>query len=199
MYKRIYQPILLSIPLVLGSWFNFPDISFAQTIEPEQATLNAGKPLLTGQDGQYIGKILINASAEKAWEVLTDYNHFSKFLPSVTSVKILESKGNQKVYEQVNTVQVLVFTQTTKVTIAATETIPSLITFQLQSGDSLKSLQGSWQIEPISTNQILVTNQVNVEPIASMPRDIFFGIYSENLTKTLAALKQETERRSQRK
>ena len=199
MYKRIYQPILLSIPLVLGSWFNFPDISFAQTIEPEQATLNAGKPLLTGQDGQYIGKILINASAEKAWEVLTDYNHFSKFLPSVTSVKILESKGNQKVYEQVNTVQVLVFTQTSKVTIAATETIPSLITFQLQSGDSLKSLQGSWQIEPISTNQILVTNQVNVEPIASMPRDIFFGIYSENLTKTLAALKQETERRSQRK
>jgi len=199
MYKRIYQPILLSIPLVLGSWFNFPDISFAQTIEPEQATLNAGKPLLTGQDGQYIGKILINASAEKAWEVLTDYNHFSKFLPSVTSVKILESKGNQKVYEQVNTVQVLVFTQTSKVTIAATETIPSLITFQLQSGDSLKSLQGSWQIEPISTNQILVTNQVNVEPIASMPRDIFFGIYSENLTKTLAALKQETERRSQGK
>jgi len=199
MYKRIYQPILLSIPLVLGSWFNFPDISFAQTIEPEQATLNAGKPVLTGQDGRYIGKILINASAEKAWEVLTDYNHFSKFLPSVTSVKILESKGNQKVYEQVNTVQVLVFTQTSKVTIAATETIPSLITFQLQSGDSLKSLQGSWQIEPISTNQILVTNQVNVEPIASMPRDIFFGIYSENLTKTLAALKQETERRSQRK
>jgi len=199
MYKRIYQPILLSIPLVLGSWFNFPDISFAQTIEPEQATLNAGKPVLTGQDGRYIGKILINASAEKAWEVLTDYNHFSKFLPSVTSVKILESKGNQKVYEQVNTVQVLVFTQTSKVTIAATETIPSLITFQLQSGDSLKSLQGSWQIEPISTNQILVTNQVNVEPIASMPRDIFFGIYSENLTKTLAALKQETERRSQGK
>jgi len=199
MYKRIYQPILLSIPLVLGSWFNFPDISFAQTIEPEQATLNAGKPLLTGQDGRYIGKILINASAEKAWEVLTDYNHFSKFLPSVTSVKILESKGNQKVYEQVNTVQVLVFTQTSKVTIAATETVPSLITFQLQSGDSLKSLQGSWQIEPISTNQILVTNQVNVEPIASMPRDIFFGIYSENLTKTLAALKQETERRSQGK
>ncbi len=199
MYKRICQPILLSIPLVLGSWFNFPDISFAQTIEPEQATLNAGKPLLTGQDGRYIGKILINASAEKAWEVLTDYNHFSKFLPSVTSVKILESKGNQKVYEQVNTVQVLVFTQTSKVTIAATETIPSLITFQLQSGDSLKSLQGSWQIEPISTNQILVTNQVNVEPIASMPRDIFFGIYSENLTKTLAALKQETERRSQGK
>lgn len=199
MYKRIYQPILLSIPLVLGSWFNFPDISFAQTIEPEQATLNAGKPVLTGQDGRYIGKILINASAEKAWEVLTDYNHFSKFLPSVTSVKILESKGNQKVYEQVNTIQVLFFTQTSKVTIAATETIPSLITFQLQSGDSLKSLQGSWQIEPISTNQILVTNQVNVEPIASMPRDIFFGIYSENLTKTLAALKQETERRSQGK
>ncbi len=199
MYKRIYQPILLSIPLVLGSWFNFPDISFAQTIEPEQATLNAGKPVLTGQDGRYIGKVLINASAEKAWEVLTDYSHFSKFLPSVTSVKILESKGNQKVYEQVNTIQVLFFTQTSKVTIAATETIPSLITFQLQSGDSLKSLQGSWQIEPISTNQILVTNQVNVEPIASMPRDIFFGIYSENLTKTLAALKQETERRSQGK
>jgi len=188
---------MLSIPLILGSWFNFP--AFAQIIESEQATLNAGKPLLTGQDGIYVGKILINASVDKAWEVLTDYSHFPKFLPTITSLKIIESKANQKVYEQVNTVQVLFFSQSSKVTIAATETIPSLITFQLRSADSLKSLQGSWQIEPISANQVLVTNQVNVEPSASTPRDIFFGIYSENLTKTLAALKQETERRSQDK
>jgi ribosome-associated toxin RatA of RatAB toxin-antitoxin module len=162
--------------------------------ESDLASLNTGMPVLSGEEGEYTIKILVNANSDRAWKVLTDYNSFPKFLPTVTTVKILESNGNQKVYEQVNTVQVLIFSQSSKVVIAATETYP-LITFQMREGDSIASLRGTWKIDPISPNQILLTNQVNVEPGAAVPRDFFFNLYSENLTKTLSALKQEIEKR----
>ncbi|AFY72723.1 oligoketide cyclase/lipid transport protein [Synechococcus sp. PCC 7502] len=164
--------------------------------EQEQTALTAGKVILTGQDGHYVSKILINAPIEKAWKVLTDYRNFPKFLPTVTSVKILESKGNYTVYEQTNVVQILFFSQSSKLTIAATADYPSLITFEMQTGESIKSLNGVWQIEVISPNQVLVTNTVNVEPSPSTPSSLFFSIYSDSLIKTLIALRQEAERRS---
>jgi ribosome-associated toxin RatA of RatAB toxin-antitoxin module len=208
MFLKISKPIFVSMVLLClnaGGLFWFPQFAsqFASAevtqilSQSDQTTLNAGKVVLTGQDGNYIGKIIINTSAEKVWNVLTDYTNFPKFLPTVTAVKLLESHGNQKVYEQTNVVQVLFFTQSSKVAIAATETYPSGITFQLGKGDSIKALKGSWQIEVISPNQVLVTNQVNVEPNSATPKDIFFSIYSDNLAKTLTALKQETEKRSQ--
>jgi ribosome-associated toxin RatA of RatAB toxin-antitoxin module len=206
MSEKPSRPALFSLALIFlfgGMLFNFPQFSFAQLAEsisaPEQTALNAdlgtGKAVLTGQDGHYIGKILINTSVAKAWKVLTDYSNFPKFLPSVTSIKILEITGNTKVYEQTNVVQVLFFSQTSKVTIAATEVNPSLITFQMRAGESIKSLKGSWQIEAIAPNQVLITNLVNVEPSASTPSSLFYSIYRESLIKTLTALKQETERR----
>ncbi len=197
MFKTIFNgSIIFSlICLTGGALFSFPQFAIAQTLKQDQNELNTGKAILTGQNGQYVGKILINASAEKTWNVLTDYSNFPKFLPTITAVKILESNGNQKVYEQTNVVQVFVFSQTSKVAIAVTEMFPSLITFQMREGENIKSLKGSWQIEVISANQVLVTNQVNVEPSDSAPKDLFFNIYSDNLTKTLTALKQEIERR----
>jgi ribosome-associated toxin RatA of RatAB toxin-antitoxin module len=185
-------------------WLNFAEFSSAQLLivqnsisqtELEQIPQTVGDPILTGQEGNYTAKILINAPIEKVWTVLTDYNNFPNFLPTVSAVKILESNGNQKVYEQTNVVQVLFFSQSSKIAIAATETYPSSISFQLREGDSIKALKGSWKLEPISANQVLVTNQVAVEPSPNVPRDFFFNIYSENLSKTLAALKQETEKR----
>jgi ribosome-associated toxin RatA of RatAB toxin-antitoxin module len=162
--------------------------------ESERASLNTGMPILSGEEGKYTVKILVNANSDRVWKVMTDYNSFPKFLPTVTAIKILENNGNQKVYEQVNTVQVLIFSQSSRVVIASTETYPSLISFQMREGDSIASLKGTWKIDSISPTQVLLANQVTVEPGASVPRDFFFNLYGENLTKTLSALKQEMEK-----
>jgi len=188
-----YQPITFSLALIFltgGVLISLPQTLVAQLVAP---TETLAKPTLTGQEGNYVGKILINAPVAKVWQVLTDYGDFPKFLPTITAVKILETNGNHKVYEQTNVVQVFFFSQTSKIAIATTETYPTLITFQMREGENIKSLQGSWQIEVISANQVLVTNQVRVEPTAAVPRDIFFNIYSDTLIKTLSALKQKIE------
>jgi ribosome-associated toxin RatA of RatAB toxin-antitoxin module len=165
----------------------------AQLPEQEQVALQKGKVILTGQEGHYTGRFLVTASIDTAWKVLIDYDNFQNFLPNVASSRILENNGNQKVFEQVNVVRVFLFSRKSRVVIATSERYPSQIAFRSIAGN-LKSLTGSWQLEPISPNRILVTNQVMVAPSASTPGALFFKLYKSALKDSLMALERETER-----
>lgn len=188
--------LTISVPSVSAKLFDSP-VDRLPVLE--RAALRDGKVTLTGTEGKYTARVLVKASAAKAWEVLTDYNNFEQFLPNVASSQLLEANGNKKVFEQVNSVQVLVINKKARIRIAVTETYPQQINFQIVDGD-LKSLDGVWTIEPVSPypstppDRVLITHQVSVKP--SSGGSIFYGIYEDTLQKTLAAIKQETELRS---
>ena len=91
---------LLNNPLAIGEMVN-PNLIASQ---PQGATV-------TGKDGQYIAKIVVNSSADMTWKVLTDYNNFFRFLPNVISSKVLKTEGNKKTFEQIYQVQALIFKQ----------------------------------------------------------------------------------------
>lgn len=171
--------------------------SLRQLPAQEQAALQGGDATVTGGNGQFTGRVLINASAPEVWQVLTDYDNFERFFPNIETSRLLESSDNRSVFEQINVVQVFLFTQRSRIVVASTENYPQQIDFSLVEGD-LESLQGSWQIESISSspNQVLITHQVSVEPNqGGAVRNVFFGIYQNVLEDTLNALKQEAERR----
>lgn len=165
----------------------------AQLPAQEQTALRSGDAYLTGQDGQYTCRILVTAPVATAWKVLTDYNNFKNFLPNVTASQVVESKGNRKVFEQVYTIQALIFSQDSRVRIAATETYPKQIDFQMVDGD-LESLKGVWRIDPVSANQVMITHQVSVTPKTKKNRALFYGIYEDTLENTLRAVKQQAEK-----
>ncbi|SKB13903.1 exported hypothetical protein [Planktothrix sp. PCC 11201] len=175
---------LLNSPLAMGEMVN-PTLIASQ---PQGATV-------TGKDGQYVAKIIVNSSADTTWKVLTDYNNFYQFLPNVISSKVLKTQGNQKIFEQIYQVQALIFKQQTRVRIASTETYPKQIDFKLVDGD-LKALQGSWKIEPISAQQVLIEHQVKVDPGFTPSLSLFYSIYENSLKQTLEAIKKETEHRN---
>ncbi|MFM7527899.1 MAG: SRPBCC family protein [Nodosilinea sp.] len=159
--------------------------------DQERERLRQGQVLLTGEDGNYTARVMANGSVETAWAVLTDYNNFSSFLPGVESSQLLESSGDLREFEQVNVVRIFPITHRERTVIAATESYPSKISFSMVDGD-LKTLQGAWTITGAGS-QVMITHQVVVEPASN--RSIFFPIYRDNLQKTMAALKQEIERR----
>jgi ribosome-associated toxin RatA of RatAB toxin-antitoxin module len=161
----------------------------------DQAQLREGQVLLEGTEGQYVGRALVTASVDTTWQVLTDYGNFKDFLPTVVSTQILQSQGNEKVYEQINVVQVLVFSRRSRVVLAASESYPAQIDFRLVEGE-IKALEGSWTLEKVEPNQVLITHRVTVDPGSAAARDIFFNLYKNTLRDTIAALKQEMERRS---
>jgi len=167
----------------------------------ERVALRQGRVVLTGERGEYTGRILVKAPIATAWEVLTDYNNFQDFLPNVARSQVLESNGNSLVFEQVNIIRVFIFTQKPRVKIAAKLTEPQQITFSVIEGD-VDSLEGVWRLEPVSPypgappDRVLVTNQVTVDPGNISTRDLFFSIYKKSTLDTLAAIKQEIEKRA---
>ena len=166
----------------------------------ERVALRRGEVVLVGQAGEYTCRILTNSSRESAWEVLTDYENFSEFLPGVKSSALLEQQGDRKVFEQINKVKTLVFSIEARLQIANTESYPQQIAFEAIDGD-IKSLKGKWTLEPVSpypsapADQVLLTHKVVVEPNKSLSDDLFFKIYEGRLEETVAAIKQEIEKR----
>lgn len=168
----------------------------------ERVALRRGEPVVTGDQGRYVAKVLVTAKPEIVWAVLTDYDNFARFLPNVASSRVLESNGNRKVLEQVNTGQVLFIKVRSRIRTAITETSQQQIEFKLIDGD-LKKLQGYWLLEPIApysgapADQILITQTIEVQPSSGLPKDAFYNIFKDTLKKSMTAIHQEIKRRSQ--
>lgn len=194
--------LLSVVAIALTLPFVQPSASQAQTATSvaqaaQNRDLQSGRAVVSGDEGQFVGQVLVNVPAETAWQVLTDYDNFENFLPGVASSQLLASEGNRRVFEQVNEVRVAFFNRRTRVRIATTETFPNVIDFQLVDGD-VESVVGRWQIDPVADNpnQVLVTHRVDVDP-GPDNRGLFFNIYRNNLRDTLDALKQEMEWRAE--
>lgn len=168
----------------------------------ERVTLREGQAIVSGEDGQFIGRVLINAPVSTVWQVLTDYDNFDRFFPNVENSQLLESAGNCRVFEQVTVVQTFIINIKNRVVVATTENYPQQIQFDLVEGD-VNALQGFWRLDRLETytdtqpNQVLITHQVEIDPEdRGVTRDIFFNTYKNVLEETLLAIKQETERRA---
>lgn len=167
----------------------------------QRVSLRKGEVSFLGNNGTYTCRILVDSTMENAWAVLTDYDNFAEFLPGVESSQIVESKGDRKVFEQTNKIKTLIFSVKSRIKISTTESYPQQIRFQAIDGD-LETLNGEWLLEPVSEypsappTKVLMTHRVTVEPAKAPSDSIFFNIYESRLKETIAAIKQETERRS---
>ncbi|MEL6928839.1 MAG: SRPBCC family protein [Cyanobacteria bacterium J06600_6] len=167
----------------------------------QRVSLKKGELVFLGEDGNYTSRLLITTTMDNAWKVLTDYDNFAEFLPGVASSELLESKGDRKVFEQINKIKTLVFSIESRVQVATIESYPEQIAFEAVDGD-LETMDGTWKLEPVSPypsappDQVLVTHKVMVEPAKAPSEGIFFSIYENRLQDTLKAIKTETERRA---
>jgi len=167
----------------------------------ERVTLRSGKVVVTGDQGRYVAKVLVKASPDVVWSVLTDYTNLSKFLPNVVSSRVIESQGNRKVVEQVDVRQVLLVSKRSRFRTENIETAKKRIDFRLLEGD-VKTLQGHWQIDPVAVypgapaTQVLLTQEITAEPGAGIPKGLFYNLFRNGLNESLTAISQEIGRRT---
>lgn len=167
----------------------------------ERINLQQGKPVVTGENGSYTARILIDATPSQAWSVLTDYSNYSQFMPNVTASSILATRGDRRIFEEVDRYRIApLVTVKARTSLAVTETPPSGFSFQMIDG-KLQELHGSWTIQPVSTNlggsihQVLLTQQINAQPRAVTPKDLFYHIFRRHVEATMKAVRQEIKRR----
>ncbi|MEI6428870.1 MAG: SRPBCC family protein [Pseudanabaena sp. ELA607] len=166
----------------------------------QRAALRQGEVVVTGQNGRYVARVLVTASAQQVWNLLTDYGNLPKFIPNLSTSKVISQQGNQKVVEQEDRRQIFLVSVVSKVRLAIKEIAPKKIEFKLISGD-LQKMEGSWQIEPVIDNpkkaptQVLITHTVFVQPRNGTPADSFYEVFKESLSDTMTAVQQEVKRR----
>ena len=166
----------------------------------QRDSLRKGQTVVTGDRGKYVARVLVTASPDAVWRVLTDYGNLYKFIPNMSSSKILENRGERKVIEQVDSRQVFLVPIVSRTKLAITETNRRQIDFRLIDGD-LAKMEGYWKIEPVSTvprrppTQVLITYSINAQPNGSTPADAFYSIFKDALGDTLQAIKKEVKSR----
>ena len=168
----------------------------------ERINLQQGKPVVTGENGSYTARILIDATPSQAWSVLTDYSNYSQFMPNVTASSILEARGDRRIFEEVDRYRVApLVTVKARTRLAVTEIPQSSFNFQMIDG-KLQELHGSWTIQPVSIypgdpiTQILLTQEIHAQPRSITPKGLFYNIFRRHVEETMKAVRQEIKRRS---
>lgn len=168
----------------------------------ERVSLRQGKPVVSGENGDYTARILVDATPSQAWSVITDYKNYSRFMPNVIASSVLESNGNNHIFEEVDRFHIAPLVDVTARTrIAVTETPQSSFKFQMVEG-KLKQLQGSWDIQPVSSypgtpiTQVLLTHNIQAQPKSKTNKSIFYRIFRRHVEETVKAVRQEAIRRS---
>jgi ribosome-associated toxin RatA of RatAB toxin-antitoxin module len=167
----------------------------------EQLALTQGRAVVTEKNGQYTARIVIRGTVDQVWSVLTDFNHYANFMPNMVNSKVLTSEGNQHLVEQVDRYRIFLFTGTARTRITITETPQENYSFQMVEG-KLKKLQGRWSLQPIvhpegsTDSAVLVTAEIEAQPLSKTPRGIFFNLFHNTLRDRIQAVNTEVQHRA---
>ncbi len=135
--------------------------------------------------------VTFNASADKCFAVITDYEKYGEFLTEVRSVKVLEKKpGEVKVSYDVD-----FGVKRVKYTLIHKEQAPKRMDWTFVTGEVMKDNKGSWVLEDAGGGQTRATYSVEVALGPLVPKAIINALVDQSLPKMLEAYKRRIESR----
>ncbi|PSB05239.1 SRPBCC family protein [Merismopedia glauca] len=130
----------------------------------------------------------------QVWQVLSDYEALSEFIPNLAKSKLIERPDGGIRLEQVGSQKVLRLKFSARVVLDLEETFPHTINFQMVEGD-FKSFAGSWNLEPINNSNSPQTHLcyiLEVTPKLTMPVGFIESRIRKDLPANLLAIRQRT-------
>ncbi|MGD1943449.1 MAG: SRPBCC family protein [Leptolyngbyaceae cyanobacterium] len=177
-----------------------PPEQLTQSLNPtEQRNLKKGKVILTGTEGAYAVFSHVNAPREIVWQVLTSYEQFPDFLPSVVACRILEKRDNRIVVERKDRRKIGWLPIRVKIVTENIETRLERIDYRMVEG-TLDEMSGHWQVAAIANqtaeaNQTLLVQTIVAKASMGPLQPYFYEVFEAGLTETMAELRAEMERR----
>src|SRR4051812_17737319 len=102
--------------------------------------------------------ITINATPEKCFAVIRDYEKYAEFLPELKGVKMLERKPAEAKVSYELDLQI----KRLKYTLQHREEAPKKMTWSLVEGEVLKENTGSWVLEDTGGGQTRATYSIEI-------------------------------------
>jgi ribosome-associated toxin RatA of RatAB toxin-antitoxin module len=163
-----------------GDADNLPDVS----IQVEK---------IAERQRQITAKIHIPQPVEQIWQVLTDYEALSEFIPNLAKSKRLEHPHGGIRLEQIGSQRLLKFNFCARVVLDLEEYFPKEINFSMVEGD-FKGFSGSWCLESLGEDVgTILCYTIQVWPKLTMPVTIIERRLSQDLRLNLLAIYQRVE------
>ncbi|YAF95902.1 MAG: SRPBCC family protein [Nodularia sp. CChRGM 3473] len=144
---------------------------------------------------QITAKIQIPQPVEQIWQVLTNYEALSDFIPSLAKSCLLEHPNGGIRLEQIGSQRLLNFNFCARVVLDLEECFPREINFSMVEGD-FKGFSGSWCLEPYALGEdvgTILCYTIQVWPKLTMPVAIIERRLSNDLRLNLLAIHQRVE------
>lgn len=161
-----------------------PDV----TVQARQSAIK-----VQGSNGSYRGEMLLRATPQQVWGVLTAYDQLAGKVPDIAESRVLERQGNRVELSQTFRAP-YTFGQRIQARLTMTESPLKRLTFQLVRGDFIRQLQGSWTLQPMPGGQLRLLYAVTVEPDLPLGKELFYRLFEQNVLKSLESLRQQMER-----
>lgn len=147
---------------------------------------------LPGRQRRIMASISIPCPVEQVWQVLTDYNNLSNFIPNLTVSRTLENSESRTLLEQVGSQCFLNIQFCARVVLDMVEQFPNRIGFSMIEGD-FKSFEGAWQLEQASSSGSItrLTYEVIVCPPRAIPALLIERHLCHDLNHNLQAIRKQ--------
>ncbi|WP_204140358.1 SRPBCC family protein [Halomicronema sp. CCY15110] len=160
----------------------------------QQQALQAGEVVMLGSEGTYTVVSLVPAPSSVVWEVLTDYERFPDFLPSVVASRILEKRDNRVLVERKDSRKVGILPIRVKIVTENIEYPQDRIEYRMVDG-TLDEMNGTWELTPVQSadggEAILLTQKIVAKASMGPLQPYFYEVFESGLQEMTANLRQE--------
>jgi ribosome-associated toxin RatA of RatAB toxin-antitoxin module len=133
-------------------------------------------------------ELTINAPVERVFEVVTDYEGYSEFLPEITGAEVLSREGDTVVVRfELEIVMRLSYT------LELTEVSPTSVRWVLREARMMSSNEGLWELKALGDGTTHATYEVDVRLPGLIPKSVSDRLTGVTLPETLQRFKARCE------
>ncbi len=158
----------------------------------ETVTIQSEK--LVGQQRRIQAFTDLPFTAEQVWQVLTDYDNLSSFIPNLSSSQRLSHPGGGIRLEQIGSQCFLNIKFCARVVLDMVEAFPRELQFSMVEGD-FRQFEGKWTLEPVPDAEgemIRLGYDLVIRPPRAMPVALIERHIRHDLSRNLQAIGDRT-------
>lgn len=134
--------------------------------------------------------VVINASIDRVFDVIVDYECYPEFLPEMKHVEVIsQHDGVSVVSFELEIIMRLGYT------LRLQEDRPHSVTWSLDSAKMMAANDGGWRLEALDDGQTRATYGLEVKLRGLIPKSVSARLLGTTLPETLARFKARAERK----
>jgi carbon monoxide dehydrogenase subunit G len=137
----------------------------------------------------------VKAPPRTVWNVLTDYDGQSRFIPGMVQSRHIATTAEGPIVDQVGRVRVLLAVKEISARLQMRETAPHGLEFRALSG-TFPKLDGRWRLLPLANGRTRLLYGCRIGARSPLPDAVLGWVVRQELSPRVRAIGREAERRA---